>query len=228
MEVYISINGVLRNFIQKFDYHYREYFLESEQEEDQEPESFDYKVNYPIRNDNLMDYYSFQSKEEYDHFCYIEFPLELFGHAGLSYSTAVSDLNKLIYENKNINFTIVGLDELGKAKPSTLFFLSKNGFLGNNIKFIRSEDIDREWKKCNVWVTDNEEIIDTCPKNKKAIKFNTKYNEHILCEYEINDLNKIEEICSTSSEKTITSILMKSLRNVVQIMERKNLMKKKE
>ena len=34
MEVYISINGVLRNLIQKFDYHYNYHFLETDPDPD--------------------------------------------------------------------------------------------------------------------------------------------------------------------------------------------------
>ena len=109
-----------------------------------------------------MTSYKFESKEESDYFLFIEYPIEIFGHAGLSYSTTFSDLHKIIYENPNHNFTLIGLDELGKAKPATLFFLSKNGFLGNNIKFIRSDEIENNWNKCDVWITDNKNILDLC------------------------------------------------------------------
>lgn len=215
MEIYISIDGVLRNFIQKFDYHYQDCFIDSDPEE--KAENFQYGIKYPIHNDDLMDYYLFHSKTEFENFCFIEYPLEIFGHAGLSYSTSISDLNKLIYENKNINFTIVGLDELGRAKPSTLFFLSKNQFLGNNIKFIRSDDIDKEWKKCDIWITDNRTIIKKCPTNKQAIKFITDYNQYFYHNLEINNLTKINELCLKSWEKNITLILTKLLKNAVSL-----------
>jgi hypothetical protein len=218
MEVYVSINGVLRNLIQKFDFHYQDHFLDTDVIIDlngtqQETPPFEYKINYPIQNDNLLNHYLFESKEEYEYFLYIEFPLEIFGYAGVSYPTAISDLNKLIYshyetnesfsssgsagsygfsETKNINFTVIGLDELGKSKSSTLFFLSKNGFLGNNIKFILSKDIDNEWKKCDMWITDNKDIIDRCPTDKKVIKFNTEYNQYFTHNIEINNLSKID------------------------------------
>lgn len=229
MDVYISINGVLRNFIQKFDYHYKDNYLDSESDLiDSEDNSFEYGVSYPVRNDDILKYYKFQSKEEYENFCFIEYALELFGHAGLSYSTSISDLNRLIYENKDINFTVIGVDEYGKAKPSTLFFLSKNGFLGNNIKFIKSSDIKNEWKNCDVWVTDNEEIINTCPLKKTAIKFETNYNEHIIAEHKINNLNKIDEECLKLWVKNISSILMKLSKNVVPTMVRKMLINVKK
>jgi hypothetical protein len=193
--------------------------METYEEDLEEIESFYYHVKYPIRNDDLLKYYAFQSKEEYDNFCFIEFSLEIFGHSTISYSSVIGDLNKLIYKYPDINFTVVGIDELGKAKPSTLFFLSKNGFLGNNIKFIRSDNIDKEWKKCDAWITDSEQIIDNCPKNKMVIKFNTEYNEHIFGEIEINNINKIEEICLKSLEKNTTSMSTKLLKFVGQFMK---------
>ena len=54
MEIYISIDGVLRNIIQKFDYHYQDYFIDSEIEEGDERESFEYGKESVIQNDNLL------------------------------------------------------------------------------------------------------------------------------------------------------------------------------
>jgi len=212
MEIFISINGVLRNLIQKFDYHYQDYFLSSELEE--EEETFEYGKEGKVQNDNLLNYYKFQSKEELDNFIFIDYPIEIFGHAGISYNTVVTDLNKLIYENKEHNFTIIGLDELGKAKPATLFFLSKNGFMGNNIKFTMSSEIDDLWKKCDLWISDEKRIIDSCPKNKRSIKFNTDYNQYFTNTLEINKLTEIEKTWLNYSERTITSTLMGLLENV--------------
>ncbi len=229
MEIYISINGVLRNFIEKFDYHYRDYFLDSDIDDfNEDIKTFDYKITYPVFNDDLLKYYGFQSKDEYNNFCYIDYALELFGHSKLSYQNVMLDLNEIIYENKHINFTLIGIDEFGKAKPSTLFFLSKNGFLGNNIKFINFQDIEKEWKKCNIWITDNKVIIDKCPKNKMAIKFNTPYNDYYNGQIEINKLINIKEICLHSWENITISTWMKLLNFVARIMGLKNLKKIKD
>jgi len=187
MKINISIDGVLRNFLQKYEFHYVDYFFNTEVEN--ENENFEYGINRPLHG--ITDF-NFQSKEEQDNFTYIEFPLELFGHAGLTTPTSISDLHKLIYENIEHEITLIGLNEYGKSKPSTLFFLSKNGFLGNNIKFITTDNIKKEWRKCNVWVTDNEDILNKCPKNKKGIKFNTAYNNHFTYKNEINQINEIK------------------------------------
>lgn len=202
MEIFISLDGVLRNTIQKLDYHYKDAYLSSEFENET---NFEYNVVEPIFNDSLLKSYQFQSVDEFEYFLFIEYPIEIFGHAGLSYSTTFTDLNKMFYDNPEHNFTIVGLNELGKAKPATLFFLSKNGFLGNNIKFIKSKDIKESWDKCDVWITDNKEIIESCPEDKIVIKFNTTYNQHFTYSKEITKLTEIQEPWLKFSESTTTS-----------------------
>ena len=211
MEVYISINGVLRNLIQKLEYNYTNNFLETEIEVEEGVEPFDYRVIYPIRNDNLLTSFMFESREEFNNFLYVDYPLEIFGHSTLSYPGVIMDLHTLIHEHPEINFTIIGMDEYGKARPATLFFLSKYGFLGNNIRFFRSEDIDKEWKKCDIWITDNYEIIQNCPNSKSAVKFNTDYNYYFTHK---NETNKIDLQCLKSLTPTITSTLMRLLRYV--------------
>jgi hypothetical protein len=211
MEIYISIDGVLRNLIQKFNYHYTDAFLQSEFENETD---FEYNIVFPIQNDNLLNSYKFQSMEEFEFFTYIEYPIEIFGHAGVSYPTSISDLNKIIFDNPQHNITVVGVDEVGKSKPATLFFLSKNGFLGNNIKFIKSVDIEKEWEKCDLWVSDNKKIIDLKPEGKSAIKFQTTYNEFFTNEKEITKLTEIEELWSKSLENPTTLTLTESPKNV--------------
>lgn len=214
MEIYISIDGVLRNLIQKFEYHYADNYLNSEivdhtyfDAETAEPiastlKQFEYGVNEPIKNDDLFQYFKFQSKEEYETFLYMEYALEIFGHAGISYATVISELNKIIHLNKDHNFTIIGMDEIGKSRPSTLFFLARNGFLGSNIKFISSNDIEKEWKKCDVWITDNMNIINKMPNRKKSYKFNTAFNSFFPYKKSINKLTDIKTKWLLFSEKT--------------------------
>ena len=104
MEVYVNINGVLRNLIQKFEYHYNNNFLDSEIEVEENIIPFDYKITFPIRNDDLLQSFAFQSKEEFNNFLYVDYPLEIFGHSTLSYPAVINDLHILIHENPDINF----------------------------------------------------------------------------------------------------------------------------
>jgi hypothetical protein len=213
MEVYVSIDGVLRNILQKFDYHYRDYFIETDSET---KETFEYSVSGPVLNDNVLDSYKFQSNEEFLKFFYFDFPIEIFGHAGLSYNQAVTELNTLIFENPDVKFTLIGLSEKAKAKPATLFFLSRNGVICDNVTFSQIEQIDVLWDKCDLWITDDKRIIESCPKNKKVVKFNTAFNKHFTNTIEINKLLEIKKEWLKFSEKTITSTLMELLINVKQ------------
>ncbi len=203
MNVYVNIDGVLRNTLQKFDYHYKDYFLNTETETE---ETFEYGVSENIGFENLMSSYKFQSEEEFIKFLYFDFPMEIFGHGGLTYNQAATDLNTLIFSNPNIKFTLVGLSEKGKAKPSTLFFLSRNGFICDNVKFSSYDEINTLWKECDVWITDDRRVVNSCPSNKRVIKFNTFYNNHFTNPSEINKLSEIKEEWLKSSENIITSI----------------------
>jgi len=224
MEIYISIDGVIRNLIQKFNYHYVDYYLNSDEIGDKldvetgevidsDDSNFEYGINLPVQNDNILNSYKFKSKEEFEYFLFLEFPIEIFGHAGLSYSTVITDLNKLISSNLEHNITLIGLDEFGKAKPATLFFLSKNGIMANNIKFIKSNEIEDAWKNCHYWITDNKKIIEKCPIDKFVYKFNTKYNEFFTIGEEITKLTEIKETWINFSENSTTLTSTKSLTN---------------
>ena len=212
MEIFVSIDGVLRNTVQKFDYHYKDYFLNTESTEE---ETFEYSVKTkPVSFQKIINSYSFQSIDEFNKFLYFDFPIEIFGHGGLSYNQAATDLNKLIVEHPNCRFTLVGLNEKGKAKSASLFFISKNGIMMDQIIFSNNSQIDNLWKKCDVWITEDFDIIYKCPKNKKVIKFNTYYNNHYKIQLEINKLSEINKIWLKFSEKTITSMLMGLVKRV--------------
>jgi len=215
MEIFISIDGVLRNTIAKFDYHYKDHYLDTLVEDLPEDEQgFEYNVIEPVKNNLLLESYLFQSREEFDNFTFIDYAVEIFGHASPSYPKTFFDLNNFIYNNKEHNITLVGLDELGKSKSSTLFFLSRNGFMGNNIKFTMSSEIPNLWKKCDLWITDNESVIEHSPKSKKVVKFNTTYNQHFTNPLEIHNLTEIENKWLKSSENIIISTWTKLLKRV--------------
>jgi hypothetical protein len=190
MNIYISIDGVLRNIINRFHYHYENAYIDVDETE--EGDSFEYKVIEPITNNNLSDHFIFQSKEQQDHFQYIEYPMELYGHSPVSYINVNNDLNKIVYHHKDHKIFLVGLDELGKSRPATLFFLSRNGIMVDNIKFIKSEDIAKEWETVDLWISDSEKILQLKPENKEFILFSTKYNEHFTYEKIINKLSDID------------------------------------
>ena len=188
MNIYISIDGVLRNFINRFHYHYEQAFIDVEESED----NFEYKVIEPLSNKTISDHFIFQSKDQEDYFQYIEYPMELYGHSPVSYNGVSNDLNKFIYDNKEHNITLVGLDELGKARPATFFFLSKNGIMVNNLKYILTENLDKEWENVDLWISDNEKILASKPEGKRYIQFETPYNGYFTYEEKINKITEIK------------------------------------
>ena len=76
MEILINIDGVLRNTIAKFDYHYKDYYLDRETDEKTDEEnSFEYGVIEPVKNNFLLESYKYQSKEEFDNFIFIDYAM---------------------------------------------------------------------------------------------------------------------------------------------------------
>lgn len=214
MNVFISIDGVLRDIIGKFDYYYKDHYFNSDTENE---ENFEYKVYNNPCNDDLKKYYSFQDELEFKNFLYVDYALEIFGHAYLPKKHIITELNDLMFKHKNINFYLIGLDEYGKAKPATLFFLSKNGFLGNNIIFIKTEEIKKLWESCDIWITDNETIIYNTPKNKISVKVNNQYNSYFNHNIEINEINEIEKwLIPNITTKNFILMLKNSLKLVYQ------------
>ena len=190
MNIYISIDGVLRNFVNRFHYHYENAYINVDEEEGS-TDTFEYKITDPITNLNLTDHFAFQSKEQSDHFQYIEYPMELYGHSPVSYINVYNEFNKFVFDYKDHDVYLVGLDEYAKAKPATLFFLARSGFMPNNIKFILSENITQEWDNADVWISDSKKILDLKPDNKEFILFETTYNNFFTYEKKINKLSDI-------------------------------------
>ena len=189
MNIYISIDGVLRNFINRFHYHYENAYIDVDAENSEN--TFEYKVTEPIHNLDLSKHFLFQSKEERNHFQYIEYPMELYGHSPVSYINVYNEFNKMVYDYKDHRIVLVGLDEFLKAKPATLFFLSRSGFMPNEIKFIKTEDISKEWEIADVWISDSKHVLDSKPNDKEFILFETQYNKFFTYDKKINKLSDI-------------------------------------
>jgi ribonuclease HIII len=206
MKIYISIDGVLRNFMNRFHYHYENSYINVEQNE--ESDLFEYKVIEPITNNNLSDHFLFQSKDQQDFFQFIEYPMELYGHSPVSYNNVNNDLNKMVYENSEHEFYLIGVDELGKSRPATFFFLSRNGIMVNNVKFIKANEIEKEWENADVWISDSKQIMDLKPENKEFILFSTMYNEYFTHDKKIDKLSYINFINNSTIINSETQKLL--------------------
>ena len=193
MRIGVEINGVLRNTLGKVEQTYQKFYIDkSDGIEDEN--SFEYKITEPIDSLELKKHFSFQDDDELYSFLYEEFPMEIFGHSQSSEYTTFNDLNEIYVNNREYHDYLIVSDEIGRSKPSTLFFLSKFGCQLEKVKFYSKVTLDNLWDELDVLVTANPELILDHPKGKKIIKFNTTYNTNIDCETSISNIKELKEI----------------------------------
>jgi hypothetical protein len=124
---------------------------------------------------------------------YEEFPMEIFGHAGSTETMTFNDLNDFYVDFRDNNDIVIVSDEIGKSKPSSLFFLSKFGCLIEKIKFYNNITINSMWDEIDILLTSNPDLLLSHPDNKIVIKFNTDYNQNIESEHSISSIKELKE-----------------------------------
>jgi hypothetical protein len=128
---------------------------------------------------------------------YEEYAMELFGHAPSTEMTSFNMLNDLYYELRDDNELLIVSSEIGKSKPSSLFFLSKFGCLLEKVVFFSEITKNNMWGQVDILLTSDPTLLLEKPVGKTVIKFNTVYNKHITSEYEISSLSEFSEIIKT-------------------------------
>ena len=158
----IDINGVLRDTIGKFTQLYEKHLIEKDDDQflgntyeldmsgnteliESSVEEFKYEQISDVDSLELDKHFSFRNKEELFNFMYEEYAMELFGHAPSTEMTSFNMLNDLYYELRDDNELLIVSSEIGKSKPSSLFFLSKFGCLLEKVVFFS------EITKNNMW-----------------------------------------------------------------------------
>ncbi len=211
MKIGIDVNGVLRDTILKFDLVYQKNLIEKKDEEflgqtfeldlsgntsliESEESNFEYKKISEVTSLNLQNHYSFQSDEELFSFLYEDFAMEIFGHSPSTEMTTFNVLNDIYFEFRDeFQLTIVS-NEIGKSKPSTLFFLSKFGCLLEKVIFYSESTKNNMWNEVDILLTSNPELLLDKPENKIVVKYNTNYNKQIESKYEINSISEFSEM----------------------------------
>jgi hypothetical protein len=216
----IDVNGVLRDTLEKFDQLYEKHLIDKEHEDllgqtyeldisgnttpiDSNILPFEYKKISDVTSLNLINHYAFKSNEELFSFSYEEYAMELFGHAPSTEMTTFNILNDVYFENRDENELLIVSNEIGKSKPSTLFFLSKFGCLIEKVLFFSEVTKNNMWNELDILLTSNPELLLEKPHDKIVVKFNTIYNKQIESEYEISSLSEFNGILKTIKENVI-------------------------
>lgn len=207
----IDINGVLRDTIGKFTQLYEKHLIEGDQDEfmgqtykldmsgnteleETDIVPFEYKKLGDVDSLELDKHFTFRNKEELFSFMYEEYAMELFGHAPSTEMTTFNILNDLYFELRDTNELMIVSSEIGKSKPSSLFFLSKFGCLLEKVFFFSEITKDSMWNQIDILLTSDPILLLEKDKGKVIIKFVTDYNKHIKSDYEISSLSEFSEI----------------------------------
>jgi hypothetical protein len=192
MRIGIEVNGVLRNTIDKITQTYQKFLIDKTDGIEQDGE-FKYEMTLPVESLNLKEYLNFQHEEEMYSFLYEEFPMEIFGHAQSAEYSTFNDLNELYLKLRDEHELIIVSDEIGKSKPSTLFFLSKFGCQFEKVKFYSNYTMNSMWNEIDVLLTANPALLLEYPSDKFVIKFNTVYNKHTENPNSIDSIKELED-----------------------------------
>lgn len=211
MRIGIDLNGVLRNTIGKFEQLYEKHMIDSENDLsmgnvyqldisgnteliENSVEAFEYKKISEVTSTELDEHFSFRDKEELFNFMYEEYAMEIFGHAPSTEMTTFNVFNDFYFDFRNQNEILIISKEIGKSKPSSLFFLSKFGCLVEKIFFFSDLTKHLMWDQVDILLTADPSLLLEKPENKVLIKFNTTYNQNVMCDYEIDSLSELSEL----------------------------------
>jgi len=220
MRIGIDINGVLRDTIGKFQQLYEKHLIDKQKDQflgqtyeldlsgnteliESSTDVFEYKKISEVDSLDLFNHFAFQNKEELFGFMYEEYAMELFGHAPSTEMTTFNILNDLYHELRDENELLIVSNEIGKSKPSSLFFLSKFGCLLEKVVFFSEITKNNMWNQVDILLTSNPDLLLNKPVNKIVIKYNTIYNKHISNELEISSLSEFQEIIKNLKQNVI-------------------------
>jgi hypothetical protein len=191
MRIAFDVNGVLRDTLGKAEQIYQKFFIDDYVKEEGEKE-FDYELNLPVTSMNLIEHFKFPKQEDLYDFFYVDFPMNIFGHAASISANTFNQLNEIYEDLRDENDILIISDEIQKSKPATLFFLSKYGCLVEKIFFYSKFTIDDILNNVDCIVTANPELLNI--KDKVIVKYETDYNKNIECKYVINSIDDFKNL----------------------------------
>jgi len=195
MNIAIEINGVLRDVVAKIGQVYQKYLID---EMGEEPE-FVYEMNLPVTSFEFGNHFNFKDDEEFYSFLYEEFVMQIFGHAPSTEMSTFYDYDEIYQKYKEKHRFILFSDDIGKAKPATLFFISKFACQCDKIIFINKFNENEVWSEMDVIVTTNPNLLQN-NHGKTMIKYDMVYNKDIDTEFTISNFKELDIILEKITE----------------------------
>ena len=193
MKIAFDVNGVLRDTFGKAEQVYQKFYIDDYIKEEGE-DDFEFKLNLPMTSYTLSDHFIFPKEEDLYDFLYVEYPMQIFGHAPSPSGNTFNVLNEIYEELRDDHEIIVVSDEIQKSKPATLFFLSKFGCLIEKVLFYSEVTKNKMFDEIDVLLTSNPALLLTKYEDKTLVKFETEYNKHIDCNFTIRSLSEFEDV----------------------------------
>jgi hypothetical protein len=189
MRLAIDIDGVLRDTFLKIEQTYQKFFIDELELVD---EDFKFEIKTPYNTPDYQNHFMFKNEEEYFSFLYEEFTMHIFGHAPSSELSTFQVLSEIYKKYKDkVDFMLIS-KQIGKTKPSTLFFISKFGCEIDKVVFYNKLTENKIWCEFDVLLTANPELLNQ-NHNKTLIKYETSYNLDITSELTIKTLKDLDE-----------------------------------
>lgn len=182
MKIGISLNEVVRGYLEQFHYVYKKYKGDVDFEVE-DVDSFD-----------LLKFYDFADKSELNHFLYKHCSLEVFGHADQLEKSIFVKLNNFIMdiEDEEEHEIYIVSREYNASIPSTLFFLSKMLCKARNIKFV--QEYEDKWDGMDVLITANPITLAAKPEDKISIKVAAPYNKDVDADFTVEESAQIFDV----------------------------------
>ena len=194
MKIAIDVNGVLRDTFGKAEQVYQKFMIDDHIVEEGEEDNFEYKLNLPVDSMDLINHFTFPKVEDLYDFFYVDFPMNIFGHAPSISANTFNVFNEIYEDLRDEHEVSIISDEIQKSKPATLFFLSKYGCLVENINFYSKITMESVMSKYDVILTANPDILSDKNFNMIKVKYNTSYNNNIQSDYSIDELEEFKNL----------------------------------
>mgnify|MGYP006935499014 CR=1 FL=1 len=173
----IDLDGTVRDFISKLAEVYEKQMGK--------------KPNLPVTKYDFNTHFPFDGGDkEFNHFVYVENPLEIFGYAKELTPGAMNNVNLLCDKLHKLGHRVAIVSkQFGKAKSASLFFLSKTACQTNQVIFV--QDSTKKWEHVDIMIDDSPKVLNSKPSGKVSVKFHHEYNKDIKSDFVINDIKEL-------------------------------------